>query len=84
MLPTCFFLPDIRFCWRVAPAYPLHSAHAFHGLRPSKTDAPVDLFQPHAQTSPATALPGRTTRENKIGLAAVPTNEALFSGVNCE
>jgi hypothetical protein len=79
-----FFPSDISVSWRPAPGYPLHSVHEFHVLPPSKTDPPADLFQSYADISAAPALPLRTIRENKIGLAAVPTHEALLSGVSCE
>jgi len=73
-----FFPSDISVSWLPAPGYPLHSMHEFHVLPPSKTGPPVDLFQPYADISAAPALSLRTIRENKIGLAAVPTNEAYF------
>jgi len=84
ILPDCLFLPG-HFVLRVRePACLSCFTQAFHVLRLSKTDAPADLFRPHGNACPATALPWRATMENKIGLTAVPTYEALLSGVNCE
>ena len=72
-----FFLSEILACWRPAPGYPFHSAHEFHVLRLSKTGSLADLFPAHALTCPATPLLWRTSGENKIVLAAVPTSEVV-------